>query len=378
MGRIGLYSPSNRKDMTMHNHEDRQLNGTGFEPGAEAKAVSGAGMGAAVPEADESVALLAAPVTPDLRDESSDGGALGYGDASGHDKPPRTTAPPYSTVPADEPSHDTKARETPIGWRPTVDARAAQGLTFVMAVSSERGARLGNEDSAWYGDGIACVSDGIGGAPFGDVMAKLCCGAFGEAWRSALGAVGDAAERWRLGEWCMYQAFASVDAFVSKASSCLGEGSGATLVAVAACGGELVFGRMGDSTAYILCDDGELAHVFGDDHGRSSSAGNALRTAMGYHVLQNSGQTSLQTARVPMRDGMKVLLCSDGVWDQLSATRLAELLSRTDDPRTAARGIVLEATEAGGDRSDNATAVVICVRRNEELGRQQTPCIAAW
>ena len=372
MGRIGLYGPSNRKDTTMHNHEDRQLNGAGFEPGAEAEAASGAELGAAVPEADEPVALLAAPVTPDLRDESSDGGAFGHGE------PSCTTAPPHPTVPADEASHGAKARETPVGRRPAADARAAQGLTLAMAASSERGARLGNEDSAWYGDDIACVSDGIGGAPFGDVMARLCCGAFGEAWRSALGAVGDAAERWKLGEWCMYQAFASVDAFVSKASSCLGEGSGATLVAVAACGGELVFGRMGDSTAYILCDDGELTHVFGDDHGRSSAGGNALRTAMGYHVLQNSGQASLQTARVPMRDGMKVLLCSDGVWDQLSAARLAELLSRTDDPRTAARGIVLEAAEAGGDRSDNATAVVIGVRRNEELGRQQTPWIAAW
>lgn len=362
----------------MYDHEDKQLNDAGFEPGAEVEAAPRSEMDAAAPGVDESVALLAAPVTPDLRDESPDGNASGHGDDPGYGEPPRPAAPPHPAAFVDEPSHDTKVRETPVGRRPAADARGAQGLTLVMAASSERGARLANEDSAWYENDIACVSDGIGGAPFGDVMARLCCGAFGEAWRSALDAVGDAAERWRLGEWCMYQAFASVDAFVSKASSCLGEGSGATLVAVAACGGELVFGRMGDSTAYILHDDGELAHVFGDDHGRSSAGGNALRTAMGYHVLHNSGQTSLQTARVPMRDGMKVLLCSDGVWDQLPAARIAELLSRADDPRTAARGIVLEAAEAGGDRSDNATAVVIGVRRNEELGRQQTPWISAW
>lgn len=362
----------------MYDHEDKQLNDAGFEPGVEVEAAPGTEMDAAAPGADESVALFAAPVTPDLRDESSDGNASGRGDDPGYGESPRPVAPPHPAALVDEPSHDTKVRETSVGRRPAADARGAQGLTLVMAASSERGARLANEDSAWYENDIACVSDGIGGAPFGDVMARLCCGAFGEAWRSALDAVGGAAKRWRLGEWCMYQAFASVDAFVSKASSCLGEGSGATLVAVAACGGELVFGRMGDSTAYILHDDGELAHVFGDDHGRSSAGGNALRTAMGYHVLHNSGQASLQTARVPMRDGMKVLLCSDGVWDQLPAARLAELLSRADDPRAAARGIVFEATEAGGGRSDNATAVVIGVRRNEEMGRQQTPCIAAW
>ena len=69
---------------------------------------------------------------------------------------------------------------------------------------------------------------------------------------------------------------------------------------------------------------------------------------------------------------MKILLCSDGVWDQLPTARIAELLSLDDGPRAASRGIALEAAEAGGERSDNATAVVIDVRRNELPSGQQT------
>ena len=354
----------------MHNHECKQLGGAGFELGAAVEDV---------PRADEPGVMLAAFIAPALYDELSDGDAPDCNDALGHDSSPALCgSSPHLAEFVDKSLYGAVPQEASVERRPAEDAFDMSNFALVMASSSERGARLGNEDSAWYGDDVACVSDGIGGAPFGDVMAKLCCGAFSEAWRSALRAVGDAAERWGLGEWCMYQAFASVDAFVSKASSCLGEGSGATLVTVAAYGRGLVFGRMGDSTAYILHDDGELTHVFGDDHGRNSAGGNALRTAMGYHVLQNGGQASLQTACVPMHDGMKVLLCSDGVWDQLPAARIAELLFRNDDPRAAARGIVLEAAEAGGGRSDNATAVVIGVRRNEELGRQQTPWISAW
>lgn len=79
---------------------------------------------------------------------------------------------------------------------------------------------------------------------------------------------------------------------------------------------------------------------------------------------------------MPMREGMKILLCSDGVWDQLPTARIAELLSLDGEPCTASRSIVLEAAEAGGERSDNATAVVIDVCRSEMPSRQQTPWIS--
>lgn len=348
----------------MHNYEDRQLSGAGFELGV--------GLGTEM-DVDERGTMPAAPAVSDLYGESADE------DASGRDgAPDPCDSSPNSASPVDESPRGAKPQEVSVVRCPAGNVLTAEDFMLVMAASSERGARLSNEDSTWCGVGIACVSDGIGGAPFGDVMAKLCCGAFGEAWKSALDDVGKAARRWQLGEWCMYRAFASVDAFVSKVSSCLGQGSGATLVAVAACGGELVFGRMGDSTAYVLRDDGELEHVFGDDSGRSLAGGNALRTAMGYHVLRGGRSAHLQTARVPMREGTRVLLCSDGVWDQLSAARIAELLSRNDDPRAASHRIVLDAVEVGGSRSDNATAIVLDVRRRENLARQQTPHISVW
>ena len=118
----------------MHNHEDKQLGGAGFDLGAG----SGSEMSA------ESLAL-----------------------------------------PVDELSHGAASQEAPVERHSVEDISDMRDFMLVAASSSERGARLGNEDCAWYGDDCACLSDGIGGAPFGDVMSRLCCGAFDKAWKSA-------------------------------------------------------------------------------------------------------------------------------------------------------------------------------------------------
>lgn len=111
----------------MHNHEDKQLGGVGFDLGAG----SGSEMSA------ESLAL-----------------------------------------PVDELSHGAASQEAPVERHSVEDISDVRDFMLVAASSSERGARLSNEDWAWYGDDCACLSDGIGGAPFGDVMSRLCCGTF--------------------------------------------------------------------------------------------------------------------------------------------------------------------------------------------------------
>lgn len=225
-----------------------------------------------------------------------------------------------------------------------------------MSSASERGGRMRNEDSRNFACDVACVSDGIGGAPYGDVLAQICTRAFPDEWKAANGC---GAER-------MVSAIIEVDNLASRISAYLEGGSGATLVAAARVpGDELVLGSVGDSAAFMLTPDGALKAYFGPA-GRISQESNAMNVALGYHLLSSEAGRAIpgaiDLAVVPIPAGTKVLLCTDGVWSQLSEERIAELLRTCDDPYEAAYRIVREAVGARGESSDNATAIVIVAR----------------
>ena len=225
-----------------------------------------------------------------------------------------------------------------------------------MSSASERGGRMRNEDSRNFARDVACVSDGIGGAPYGDVLAQICTRAFPDEWKAANGC---GAER-------MISAIIKVDNLASRISTYLEGGSGATLVAAARVpGDELVLGSVGDSAAFTLTPDGACKAFFGPA-GRISQESNAMNVALGYHLLSSEAGRAIpgaiDLAVVPIPAGTKVLLCTDGVWSQLSEERIAELLRTCDDPYEAAYRIVREAVEARGESSDNATAIVIVAR----------------
>jgi protein phosphatase len=63
---------------------------------------------------------------------------------------------------------------------------------------------------------------------------------------------------------------------------------------------------------------------------------------------------------VTLKPGDALLLCSDGVWELLSDAEMQAALLSASDARGAARGLIDTALAHGG--SDNATAIVVCVR----------------
>ena len=234
-------------------------------------------------------------------------------------------------------------------------------LEVVASACSERGSRALNEDSFMIAGDLMCVSDGIGGAPHGDIVSRVCCGALVDEWR-----------REPADEDGMVRAFCAADDLVSRVSGYLGKGSGATLVAAARCGEKMVFGCVGDSAAWLLPPAGGLVRVF-EASGRLREAGSALDAAMGYRMLQGGGRACVRIATAPMLPGTKVLLCTDGVWSQLPCRHIGSILSNHDDPYAAAYRIVREAVSAGGEAGDNATALVACVREVCADRDQQTP-----
>ncbi len=221
---------------------------------------------------------------------------------------------------------------------------AKTGLRVGMA--SHVGPRKRNEDFAamsWQADFFA-VSDGIGGAPFGDVMSRVACNA-------AVRAFDEGAD--------VLEAFAVANEAASLVSDLLGSRSGATLLLAERKEWTLRMVTAGDTRAY-LWRGGHLEAVTGT--GRAHPNSNALDKAVGYGLVEPD------EAIVDLIVGDRVLLCTDGVWESIDEGCLCELLGSDDNAPLVADNIAWEAARVG---NDNCTC--ICVFVDEATHDNVTP-----
>ena len=189
------------------------------------------------------------------------------------------------------------------------------------------------------------ISDGIGGAPYGDVIARVAC-------NRALSALADSRHE---GLPIRDRMSAAVD-LADLACSCVSEwlggfGSGATLLLAALEEGALHVSSVGDSMCFRLRDNAFEPLI---PIGRASASSNALDSALGYRMA-----LSPKTWTGAVREGDAYLLCTDGVWSTQPLESIAwELASHMGSPRDMAQAVV-----SASDMSDNATAVVLLVHR---------------
>ena len=130
--------------------------------------------------------------------------------------------------------------------------------------------------------------------------------------------------------------------------------------------GEAHLGHVGDSRIYRR-RDGELEllttdhsqvmellrmHIITPEQAIEHPARYALTRSVGGGITV---RTDIRNER--LESGDTFLLCSDGMWSNVTSTEIAESLTRT--PAEACRVLVDLALERGGD--DNATAMVIRV-----------------
>ena len=219
------------------------------------------------------------------------------------------------------------------------EVASSSGMTssgLRVGIATHTGPRERNEDyvsASWEGDFLA-VSDGIGGARFGDVMSRLACNAAVRAFEEGMHA---------------REAFETANETVSLTSGLLGEQSGATLLVMERIGDVLDLVSAGDTRAFCL-RGGRLIALTED--GRASSTSNALSKAVGY------GSIEPDVARHTLMGGDRVLLCTDGVWEYLPTRRIVQLLQDGENAPLAAEAIAWEAARAG---HDNATCACVFV-----------------
>lgn len=212
------------------------------------------------------------------------------------------------------------------------------------------------------------VADGMGGAAFGELASML---ALRTAWDLTTNAI----------NWPFHVNNREVDkvlellevygkrihqALVESArTSPERAGMGTTLTGILLVGCDAFIGHIGDSRAY-LWRDGALQRLTHDhtqaqqrvDEGVYASVAEAPRFMR--HVLVNCLGGNDQMARVethhlPLVDGDRLLLCTDGLSDMLTDAEIALILKNQPAPADACQALVSSALDHGG--KDNVTVV---------------------
>jgi serine/threonine protein phosphatase PrpC len=221
--------------------------------------------------------------------------------------------------------------------------------------------RPSNEDSGFVGPYVALVADGVGGAAAGEVASATAAYAVTATVLARPGA--DAAQ-------VVSDAFAAardnVRLGVQRDLNRLGMAT--TLTVLVSDGRSVVLGHVGDSRAYLL-RGGELRQITTDhtyvqhlvETGRLSAQARSTHPWRNVVLRSLDGDpegTGLDTTRLDVRVGDRLLLCSDGLTDLVDDARIEAVL-RQHDPDGAAAALTQHALAAGG--RDNVTSVVVDV-----------------
>ena len=234
-----------------------------------------------------------------------------------------------------------------------------------------------NEDRYLVGEGLYAVADGVGGHQAGEVAAQASVEAlasnFTERTTEGLVAAVQEASRavWRLAQ---------------ENTERRGMGTTLTVLALVEQEGEdvMAIANVGDSRAYLF-QRGDLVQVT-EDH---SLVEELVREGqLTPEEAQVHPQRSIITRALGMEAevqvdawtltpyaGDRIVLCSDGLTNEVTTDKIASVLRHLSDPQEAARELVRQARANGGN--DNITVVVVDVVDDGGKAEKASEALAA-
>jgi PPM family protein phosphatase len=235
--------------------------------------------------------------------------------------------------------------------------------TLETAARTDTGrVRENNEDALLCLDRIVAVADGMGGLPGGEIASSLAV------------ALLEAACTGRSLEELEAVVRAANRAISERASAAQGlEGMGTTLCALALTdAGTLAVVNVGDSRAYLI-RDGSLRQLT-EDHSVTAELvrrGELTEQEALDHphrnvltrVLGGGPTVEVDGAVQSVLPGDRLLLCTDGLFNEVSDEEILSLVDATDDLSAAVDALVDRAVSEGGH--DNVTVVVAEVSRSD-------------
>lgn len=237
--------------------------------------------------------------------------------------------------------------------------------------------RHNNEDSMLVADRLFVVADGMGGHVGGEVASQIAVAAMGEAF-TAGGTVDDLVAAVRTANQAI---LARADADPSLRN--MGTTATATALVDSAEGEVLAVAHVGDSRAYLF-RDGHLSQIT-DDHSvpqellragqltEAEAAVDPRRNQITRVLGLGDPDPDLQTV-VPYV-GDRLLLCSDGLTNEVSDAIIAEVLATVADAQEAADRLVAMANDNGG--GDNITVILVDVVDDDERAERASESLAA-
>jgi protein phosphatase len=212
---------------------------------------------------------------------------------------------------------------------------------------------------------VLVVSDGMGGALAGDVASRMAIEAVRDVLLDQQNELNGDPES-SLVDWLKHatlEANKNIHYKSLEDSRC--SGMGATLTGAAIKDDKLDLVQVGDSRAYVmrgqqirlatkdqslvqqLVDVGQISEAEAETH----MFRNVILQALG---AQN--ELTPATARIQLRDGDTLLLCSDGLSGKLRNEDIRQIVSDAGDLGAACSALVAEANNRGGE--DNITVVL--------------------
>jgi protein phosphatase len=216
--------------------------------------------------------------------------------------------------------------------------------------------RKSNQDALIIGEGIAGVADGMGGHNGGEI-------ASGETRDGILRELQGKTPDRQVLEEAVKKVNLEVWELQEKDAALTGMGTTLTLLWPGE--KEMLIAQVGDSRAYLI-RDGKMRQVT-EDH---SLVGDMVRRGVlteeqaACHPMRNYITRAVGTEDAievdlyseKRKKGDRWLICSDGLYSQITKTALEEA-AQTEDPETAADSLLQAALEGGG--KDNITLILM-------------------
>ena len=221
--------------------------------------------------------------------------------------------------------------------------------------------RAVNQDAALVADDLFVVADGMGGHRGGEVASEIAVTVMGsevvEPTVDALVAAVISANR-KINNRSRDEAELSGMGTTVTAMALISDDEGERLGVV----------NVGDSRTYVV-DQDELIQLT-DDHslvGEMLRSGQLTKEEALDHPQRNiltralgvDSEVEVDWFEIQIRAGDRFLLCTDGLFNEVSEDQIASVLRRLADPDEAAQELVRLAVEHGG--RDNITVVIVDV-----------------
>jgi protein phosphatase len=225
--------------------------------------------------------------------------------------------------------------------------------------------RRRNEDAYVCEPPLFAIADGMGGAQAGEVASRLAAAALKES-RADAG-----------GEHRIYDLIQEANRRVYARSSTdpKTSGMGTTITVALVENGNVAFGHVGDSRAYLI-RDGHMEQVT-EDHSLVNElmkSGKLSREEAETHpqrsvitrALGTDPDVDADTFTIEAKAGDVFLLCSDGLTDMVGEREIQELVERNRENLDAALKALVKAANRGGGE-DNITVVAFEIAEGQAL-----------